>query len=311
MNFRFPQIEPRRGQSLVEFALVALVVYLLMAAIITFGFALFAAQTNQQVVDVAAREISRTPIPLQFAATGGTIKLEDVLYGNANANPELTDVRSRVFDEHYLALDVTGMDATGIRTLIGQLPVVNQMLTTLMFVDEVDGQQIMRYPGTLINDTESSDDPTGPSPSGFLVRIAATDGRHADVIDWVRAFEPLSEDDRTGAANPGPYELTSADRGVVSLRLNYPFQSAVMSSFRNDPDADDYPFDETIGRRNTVAGAQVVPLPNNATAAPIDRTTGPYAGDIGLGSQGAFAEEVRPFTKLIVNQAVYRREVFR
>jgi len=310
MNFRFPQVEPRRGQSLVEFALVALVVYLLMAAIITFGFALFAAQTNQQVVDVAAREISRTPIPINFAA-GGTIKLEDVLYGNANVNPELADVRSRVFDEHYLALDVTGMDASGIRTLIGQLPIVNQMLTTLMFVDEVGDRQIMRYPGTLINDTEPSDDPTGPSPSGFLVRIAVTDGRHADVIDWVRAIEPLDDDDRTGAANPGPYELTSADRGVVSLRLNYPFQSSVMSSFRNDPDAEDYPFDETIGQRNTVTDASVAPLPDDESAVEVNREFGPYAGPDGLGLQGAFAEEVRPFTKLIVNQAVYRREVFR
>ena len=305
MKFRLPQVEPRRGQSLVEFALVALVVYLLMAAIITFGFALFAAQTNQQAVDVAAREIARTPIPLNFAS-GGTIKLEDVLYGDANTNAELSDVRGRVFDEHYLALDVTGLDANGMRTLIGQLPIVNQLLTTLMFVDEVEGRQIMRYPGTLISDPTTADDPVDPPPSGYLVRIPVTDGPQAAVSDWVRAIEPLHDDDLSGAAGAGPYELTSADRGIVALRLNYPYQSSVMSS--HQPNADG-PFEPTIGRLNRVSDASVSGSPG--TVVSPERAFGPYAGPNGLGRQLAFAEEVRPFTKLIVNQAVYRREVFR
>ena len=53
----------RRGQSLVEFAVVSLVVYMLLAAILTFGQMLYSAQTLQQAVDIAAREISRTPLP--------------------------------------------------------------------------------------------------------------------------------------------------------------------------------------------------------------------------------------------------------
>jgi hypothetical protein len=56
----------RRGQSLVEFALVALVVYLLLAAILTFGHALYVAQGLQQAADLAAREISRTPLPAEI-----------------------------------------------------------------------------------------------------------------------------------------------------------------------------------------------------------------------------------------------------
>ena len=53
----------RRGQSLVEFAVVALVVYMLLAAILTFGHALYVAQGLQTAADLAAREISRTPLP--------------------------------------------------------------------------------------------------------------------------------------------------------------------------------------------------------------------------------------------------------
>lgn len=298
----------RRGQSLVEFALVALVVYLLLAAIITFGFILFAAQTNQQIVDVAAREIARTPIPLFLGGDpSNPVKLEEVLYGNANMlGDELGDVRRRVFDEHYLALDVSGLDAVGIRDLIEQLPIVNQLLTTLMFVDDVGGRKIMRYPGTLINDPDASDDPFSPAASGLLVRIPVTDGPEASVIDWVRAIEPMHEADTVDSGIPGPFELTSAERGIVALRVNYPHQSSAMSSFQ--PNAAG-PFEPSIGNRNLVSGASVAGAPGSVVEP--DRVAGPYTGPNGLGLQFAFAEEVRPFTKLIVNQAVHRREVFR
>ena len=45
----------RRGQSLVEFAVVALVVYMLLAAILTFGQLLYCSQGIQQAADVAAQ----------------------------------------------------------------------------------------------------------------------------------------------------------------------------------------------------------------------------------------------------------------
>ena len=50
------------GQSLVEFGLVALVSYLLLAAIIEFGRVLFAAQLVQDAARVGARELSLTPL---------------------------------------------------------------------------------------------------------------------------------------------------------------------------------------------------------------------------------------------------------
>ena len=90
----------RRGQALVEFAVIALIVYMLLAAILTFGHMLFVAQGTQQAVDVAGREISRTPLPADSHT------LEEILRGNANEDDALRDVRQRVFDDHYLVLNV-------------------------------------------------------------------------------------------------------------------------------------------------------------------------------------------------------------
>src|SRR4051812_20704720 len=53
----------RRGSVLLEFALIALVLYLILAATLEFGRALFGAQVLQQATDVLAREIGRTPLP--------------------------------------------------------------------------------------------------------------------------------------------------------------------------------------------------------------------------------------------------------
>ena len=54
-------VRGRRGSVLVEFALIALILYLILAATIEFGRALMAAQLLQQAADIAAREVARTP----------------------------------------------------------------------------------------------------------------------------------------------------------------------------------------------------------------------------------------------------------
>ena len=81
---------------------MSLVVYMLLAAILTFGQLLYCAQTQQQAADVAAREISRTPLPAT-ANSWTSITLNYVLYGDAS-NP-LQDVRQRVFDDNLLVSD--------------------------------------------------------------------------------------------------------------------------------------------------------------------------------------------------------------
>lgn len=51
-------VRGRRGSVLVEFALIALILYLILAATIEFGRALMAAQLLQQAADIAVREVA-------------------------------------------------------------------------------------------------------------------------------------------------------------------------------------------------------------------------------------------------------------
>ena len=145
----------RRGQAVVEFAVVAFVVYILLAGILTFGQILYTAQTLQQAADVAAREISRTPLP-------PTADLMDVLYGDASTDASWQDVRKRVFDDQYLVLTIDAGSSPitfngGLA--LGDLPVLNQQLVLLMIPVQpaADGPKYLVYPGmVLCTDTQDT-----------------------------------------------------------------------------------------------------------------------------------------------------------
>ena len=104
---RLPRSFNRRGQALVEFAVVCLAVYLLLAAMLTFGQWLYSGAGCQQAVDVAAREISRTPLPAAAitsgSPSGGTMTLAYALTGDYTQDPaSLKPVRQQVFDDNLL-----------------------------------------------------------------------------------------------------------------------------------------------------------------------------------------------------------------
>ena len=64
----------RSGRARLEFALIFLVIYLLLVAIIEFGRLFSGAQTLQSAVDQAARELSRVPLtPTATFATASPI----------------------------------------------------------------------------------------------------------------------------------------------------------------------------------------------------------------------------------------------
>src|SRR6056297_209078 len=149
----------RSGQSLVEFAVVALVLYMLLAAILTFGHALYVAQGLQGAVDLAAREISRTPLPADQSLE--TI-LESGVLGPSDHN---------IFDDDYLVFD---LDTLGTQNFFSDVvpkwPRLNQQLATLMIVDrpDFDGDgnpdaNLIRYPGALLEDPST--------PTGYTVGI--------------------------------------------------------------------------------------------------------------------------------------------
>lgn len=147
----------RAGQSLVEFAVVALVLYMLLAAILTFGHMLYVAQGLQSAADLAAREISRTPL-------GATMTFEEAIQAPL--------VKQRAFDPDLLVFDLDTLEGQDFFTdVVGTWPLLNQQLATLMIVDRPDfdgdgkpDRRFIRYLGALLSDAST--------PSGYTVERA-------------------------------------------------------------------------------------------------------------------------------------------
>jgi hypothetical protein len=289
----------RSGQSLVEFAVVALVMYMLLAAILTFGHALYVAQGLQAAADLAAREISRKSLP-------AVTTLETVL-----ADGSLDDV----YSEDYLVYDLDNLPEgeSFFENIVPGWPLVNQQLATLMIVDrpDLDGdgnpdRNLIRYPGTLLSHPST--------PSGLTVGIPLVVGRSAsgsETIRWVPVVEEIEND-----TNPDPFSIESNQQGIVALRINYPFQSASMSSFRYSDES--HLFEPTISNPNLANDGEVTELnefdrPGDLLERPLvtDRIyAGTYGGTYGLGAQGALGQIMRPYRRMISAQAIYRRELF-
>jgi hypothetical protein len=319
----------RRGQSLVEFALVALVVYMLLAAILTFGHALYVAQGLQTAADLGAREISRTPL-------GPSISFDEALLDDG--------VRERIFDEAFLVLDLAGFyaanpDGSVFDDLVPRLPILNQQLAMLMIVDrpDLDGdgvpdEWLLRYPGALLSRTTPISPPMGGTydawvATEFAIGVPLVVNRTGADLGAPGGFEtirwvPVVEEIGIGSGS-SPFPIESSHRGIVALRINFPFQSASMSSFQVSPGG---AFEPTLGRPNAADDAGVTEVnagdrPGGLTGAPLQGANGVYAGtyggQFGLGAQGALGSDlftggrpVRPYRRVISGQAIYRREVF-
>ena len=220
------QRRKRRGQSLVEFALVALIMYLLVAGIITFGHMLYVGFGLQQAADLGAREISRTPLPPDAA-------FEDVL---ADAT-----VLQNIYSDDFLVfdLDTLAPNQSFYQDVVPAWPLLNQQLASLMIVDrpDLDGDgksdaRLLRYPGALLRKDSS--------PTGFTVGIPIVLDRGetgTETIRWVPVVEEIDTEPNAEAdsgANPDPFKISSPHRGLVALRINYPYQAAMMSGFREN-----------------------------------------------------------------------------
>jgi len=297
----------RRGQSLVEFAVIALVLYMLLAAILTFGHMLYVAQGLQGAADLAAREIAKTPlqpnVSFETAFTDGSL---DSIYREEHL----------VFD-----LDTLGPGESFFEDIVSDWPLLNQQLATLMIVDRPDfdgdgtpDRRFIRYPGALLSD--------GDMPSGYTVGIPLVTARGVNGVEsirWVPVVEEIKRSDDQSLFN-----FETPDGGIVALRINYPFQSASMSSFANNAD----PFEPTIGSPNAADDGAVNELnegdrPGGLSGAPLvsdgpdPMYAGTYGGQYGLGAQGALGSQqltggrpVRPFRRVLSAQAIYRREIF-
>ncbi len=200
----------RRGQSLVEFAIVSFVVYMLLAAILTFGQMLFYDQTLQQAADVAAREISRTPLP-------PTADLMDVLYSN---DPQWSSVRLSLFNPLLLQYDLTQLTAgQSVLDVVGTWPIINQMLFPAMIV--APDTQMLCYPGAVACTDNSNPNSNRSVPC--IARVDSLQANGAESITWVPVIEEITSP-ADAAAGVTPFSVASPERGLVALRINYGFE---------------------------------------------------------------------------------------
>lgn len=316
------QRDRRDGQALVEFAVIAFVLYLFLAATLELGRATFGVQTIQAAADLAAREISRTPLAPDFTLT-------DALNSEA--------VCKNIFDERLLVLNLDDYrdrpedtDDSRLNKLFRRFPVVNQQLRSVMIVDQSVDQSIsklglLRYPGALV--TPSPAEPDHPLPDDFTptpYRVvipqvkAAADGM--ETIVW----RPVVEEIDPGAFSivPRP-EVDPRRQGFVGIRINYPFQAASLVAYRPSPEGPFEPNGANAVLANDAGVTQENDIPGGRALADLtpenrpNRLLQPHGGRFGLGSlQAGVARDnlggqsVRPFRRLLMGQAIYRREVF-
>lgn len=315
--------------------MVALVFYLLLAAILTFGHALYVAQSLHTAADLGAREIALTPLPPELT-------LDDPADAPIPGALHADDVRSRIFDEAYLVIDLQAFYGGGgtdvFQEAVPQMPLLNRQLVTVMIVDrpDYDGDGtpdawLLRYPGALLERITPLSPPAGGTypawarPDLTVGIPVVTSRTPAESILWVPVVEEIdTESSPTGneGSDPDPFQIDSPHRGVVALRVNYPFQSASMSAFEPNPAG---PFEPTIGAPIAADDAAVTELnasdrPGNLIGGPLqagELYAGTYGGAYGLGAQGALGSglltggrPVRPFRRLLSAQAIYRREIF-
>jgi hypothetical protein len=298
---------------LIEFALVALVTYLLLAAILTFGFLFFGAQVAQSAADVGARELSRLPLSADES-------FESVMAGGAGFEA----VKQRVFDRDLLVFFIptfpTPAGEQNMLEVIAGWPALNQQLFPLMIPDTVAGQRVLRYPGTLVasSQTGTGYDVIVPVVNQSGVSFAWV--QPVEEIDTEQAFLGEAGDD--GGASPDPFRISSAQMGIVALRINYPFQTSAMTAHVPSPAG---PFEPTLASPLEATDAYATdPLPpgmsllserglvddRGTPETSDDVYTGAYGGQYGLGAHGAMGRVVRAFRRVISAQAIYRREVF-
>jgi hypothetical protein len=269
-------VRDERGGILIEFALIALALYFLLALLLDFGRLIFTAQAVQEAARVAAREFALVPLPgaMTFEAA-----LEDPI------------VRANLYDPSRLVIPVT--DDASFQATLASLPIVNKALLPLMIHETFDGVEYLRYPGAVLTD----------GAGGLTVgipRVVSRDEEGRETIQWVAPLEEIRPDPTDPATGPFSIASTGPERGLVAIRINYPFQAAMLVGFRagTSPIVAD---DDAVVELNGLP-------PGQAPVAPPG-TMGVYGGPFGLGAHYNWGVVRRPFRKLLVAQAVFRREV--
>lgn len=279
-----PPCAGRRGSILVEFALVSLAFYLILAGTLEVGRMITTAQILQNAARTMARELALMPLP-------ATMTFDEALRCPA--------VNERIYDPGLLAVELPD-DLDGETNA---WPIVNRILLPLMVISQVDGTTYLHYPGALVDS----------AVFGSTVAIPNVVSRGTDGVETIR-WVPVIQEIRSVSTDPssGPFSMvtTGTERGLVALRVNCAYQAATMTAFQPVDPNDEHPVNEAI-----LANDGGVTLDSGSPGGPGGSLiggaeSGTYSGQYGLGKLYALNKAVRPFRRLISGQAIFRREVF-
>lgn len=290
------------GQAIIEFAVVAFILTLLLGAMLALGFLFFSANVVQQAADVGAMELARHP-------ESPTETFENAL------------IASGLYSEADLVVPV-GTDPQS-------LPLINQLLFSV-YVYDPDIDQV-RFPGTLVNN----------GAGDLTVVIPLVGSRSATGVETISEWRNVVEEIIPTGESAGPYSITATtgeqgglgQPGMVALRINYPYQSSALVAYvYTDADGNPLTASETIGQDgvlnvavtaddSAVSNAASATFPDGQTLSDAgyslhnptpnpDFGAGTNRGTFGFGEAFAHGKTVRPFRRVISAQGIYRREVF-
>lgn len=279
---------------LAEFAVVSIVLFLVFAAVVTYGLIVFQANLAQQTADVGARELSRLPIKHD-----ATLWLS--VYAPSNQSDERPDLSS-IYDPNLLVVYIPITDDLLAYFDSINAPTLNRMLALAMVPDPLlknpnpDGLQGgFRFPGTVVI---KDGVPT------VLIPLANPTGQ----FEWVLPVEEVLRIDETSGDRLSRFP--SASEGIAAIRVNIPVQSSIMSAHRLQVT----PLDKNLGEPIYANDDDVVipPLPDGYSfmfeTNESSETGVAHSGRYGLGTQFAYANLVRPYRKVVTAKASYRRE---
>jgi hypothetical protein len=294
----------RRGAVLVEFALIAIAFYILLAGTIELGRMIFAEQILQNAARVGARELALMPLPADYT------------FAQALSDQ---NVKKSIFDPSLLAFEVSSdMTDQKLKDTVDKWPIINRMLVPLMVQEELvwEGSTLtlFHYPGALLvnNDHNAS--------SPFVVGIPELDESGLD-ITWHPVVEEIVPTGPGTQATDAPFSMTFTNpnrevAGLVALCINYPFQAATVVAYKGQ---------SSSGLTNEVVEANDGGMNSGSTAAlnaevadiqSTPNSIASYGGKYGLGTLYAAKPidsnaGVRPFRRFLTAQSIFRREVFR
>lgn len=268
-----PARSAQSGSIAVEFSLIALALYLVLAGMLSLGRWMAVSQAAQDAARFAAREVALYPLPAEF-----TFDLAQMDAG----------FRSAVYDADLVVVDLEATPpGPALEQFFEAMPVVNRALRPLMITSNVrtpgGDRRLLHMPGAIVASPSS--------PTGFSVLVPRILER--DPVTGVETqieLAPVLEE-----IAPGSFPVSGS--GIAGVRLNVPFQSATLAAY----------LPPEVGTGRPIEATD--PGGSFAIFGPGPEGAGPYSGTFGLGRLEAFGISARPFRRLVSAQALFRREV--